>query len=138
MKKFNLQTTCTVIRVLDELNNEQMGRNIVFWKLPKQLDGLIKDPGLVLHSVVAVEGGSLELTLETKQVAFYIFLASSIHGDFDDNAFSMAAGSRKKVRFAPAVESLTDGSHNMEQSFAESLRMDHLGMAINDRTAENV
>ena len=72
-----------------------MGGNIAFWKLPKELNGLIKEPGLILHSVVAVEGGSLELTLETKQVAFYIFLASSLHGDFDDNAFSMAAGSRR-------------------------------------------
>jgi len=44
----------------------------------------------------------------------------------------------QKVRFAPAAESLTDGSHNMEQSFAESLRIDHLGMAIEDRTTENV
>jgi hypothetical protein len=44
----------------------------------------------------------------------------------------------QKVRFAPAAESLTDGSHNTEQSFAESLRIDHLGMAIEDRTTGNV
>lgn len=95
LKNTSLQTTCVVIRVFGEHNEEKMGQNIVLWNLPKQLNGLAKDPGIILYSVVTDENGSLCLTLKTEQVALYICLASSIHGDFDDNAFSMSAGSTK-------------------------------------------
>jgi hypothetical protein len=95
LNNVSLQTTCVVIRVLDEYNEDKMGQNLVLWKLPKQLNGLANDPGIILNSVVVEADGRLTLTLETKQVALYICLASSIHGDFNDNAFSMPAGSTR-------------------------------------------
>eukprot|EP00979_Chaetoceros_neogracilis_P017071 scaffold10175_cov268-Chaetoceros_neogracile.AAC.27 len=134
---FSGETTCVVIRVLNEYNEDKMGQNLVLWKLPKQLNGLANDPGIILNSVVVEADGRLTLTLETKQVALYICLASSIHGDFDDNAFSMPAGSTRMVRFSPSLQYLA--GKNLEKAFEESLRIDHLGMSWTDlkRTASS-
>jgi len=65
---------------------------------PKRLLGLSHDAAINISSVGADERGIIDIVLQTDKTVLFVVLTSLSQGRFDDNAFHMAAGT-KKVRF---------------------------------------
>lgn len=119
-------STFVILSVIDNQNRERMGQNVVIWNTPSHLHGLSKDTGLTILSVVILDSGNYEILLASEKVSLYVYLTSLMQGIFEDNAFSMLAGSTKRVLFILSREvSPLDGQNNTDY-FIKTLRMDHL------------
>jgi len=88
-------SSVTVLHVLDDVNQDIMGQNVILWKVPKYLHALVKDARLVILSIEPLLEGALEVTLRTEDTVLYVSLTCSMQGRFEDNLFSMPAGSTK-------------------------------------------
>ncbi len=132
-----------------------MGQNVVLWKEPKDLTNLALDPGISILSITSKENRDFDIVLHTEDTALYVGLTSTFQGRFDDNWFSMKAGSTKvsrilipnfvsnpyyfnqnleccdhsqSIRFIPFSSGFDP--FNTSSSFIASLRIEHIGMAL--------
>ena len=96
MNKDSLNSSVVVIHIFGDSNDRVvMGQNVVLWRLPKDLNGLEKDPKLKILTITPLPDGAIEIALKTEATVLYICLTSTIQGRFNDNLFSMPAGATK-------------------------------------------
>eukprot|EP00557_Chaetoceros_sp_GSL56_P012448 CAMPEP_0176484278 /NCGR_PEP_ID=MMETSP0200_2-20121128/4368_1 /TAXON_ID=947934 /ORGANISM="Chaetoceros sp., Strain GSL56" /LENGTH=1096 /DNA_ID=CAMNT_0017880739 /DNA_START=316 /DNA_END=3606 /DNA_ORIENTATION=- len=119
-------STFVLLHVVDDQHMERMGQHVVIWNTPRNLYGLPKDPGLAILSVVDLDNGNFEILLGTDKVAFFIYLASSMQGTFEDNAFCMLSGSTKRIVFMSTAKPSHSIGSNTTDLFSKTLRIEHL------------
>lgn len=116
--------SCLVTEIFDDMNNSVMDQNLILFKLPKEMRNLSSDAGIEIVNI-AIDDNEIIVTLENQMTALFIYLQSSVIGNFDDNAFSLVGKGTKTIRFKPQL-ALTPETL---QVFRDTLRINHLGHA---------